>query len=750
MSEILLASAELPAHQPTTTSGVEERVYGGTYDPSFDSLLTTLSATDRQTLQMQCQNDLQGFIQDNAELTRKHSAQELVPNPDDMLFFLHVPRTAGRTFFSCFLKQAIPPSKRCAKSYDVLRLNVSIADCGLLSSHDDYSVSKFLPETSAIITQVRNPVDRVLSAYEFAVEVAARELRRPPAGKRPQPDPSKVNTRNVWPWSLLVPWMEADMRTRIAKMNEWARKPAAEHSKNWVKLKNQTTGAEYYHNYRLKVSKWELDPENDNLVQALDPYNNHLIMPLQEFINHPLVRDTVHNGATLQVLGLTNYSNYALASKLRSCIDGLPNAKEAMTKAALARLRTMFHVGTTDQLEESIASAAAALEVKLGGPSWKGKADAAFSYEEDKDDTKVVELEPPSGAAAAARQEAPQDQAVAAEEGGVELEAGQNAESQKRIWQNRIDDLNFKLEHHAVDLRKAKLGLRTAQHKTQTVPASRDGVGPVDDVQQHEERVKELEKEIDEMKAEVANLQVLLVRLKTLPPKIAQHSARLVADDNTFKNEFNLTSAYHRCVVSSRNKQAGRWKSMMNVRYPDGRWTYFSYETRKQLSPTIINRIKVLNSMDVRLYETAQTLLQEARERQSASGVLEGLTKPPKIYQAGGDPPLPAPPGEGGAAEAAGAGQKAGPEPGGSRAAGQPNAQQAKPDARGGQHRVPQKGGPQQPAPGVNPGVRRPQARPNAQAAGLNRAPEGPGSAGPRRRRPNPDAVIDYNTHEEL
>ena len=49
---------------------------------------------------------------------------------------------------------AHPPSKRCAKSYDVLRLNVSVPACGLLSSHDDMSVMDFLVNDTAVITQV--------------------------------------------------------------------------------------------------------------------------------------------------------------------------------------------------------------------------------------------------------------------------------------------------------------------------------------------------------------------------------------------------------------------------------------------------------------------------------------------------------------------------------------------------------------------------------------------------------------------
>lgn len=71
------------------------------------------------------------------------------------VFFLHVPRTAGRTYHACFLKLATPPSHRCEKSYDILRLNASIPTCGLLGSHDDLSVMQYLPTETAVVTQLR-------------------------------------------------------------------------------------------------------------------------------------------------------------------------------------------------------------------------------------------------------------------------------------------------------------------------------------------------------------------------------------------------------------------------------------------------------------------------------------------------------------------------------------------------------------------------------------------------------------------
>lgn len=57
------------------------------------------------------------------------------------LYFIHIPRTAGKTCFTCFLKAATPPSQRCLKAYDSPRLDLDSPNCTLISSHDDYSLT---------------------------------------------------------------------------------------------------------------------------------------------------------------------------------------------------------------------------------------------------------------------------------------------------------------------------------------------------------------------------------------------------------------------------------------------------------------------------------------------------------------------------------------------------------------------------------------------------------------------------------
>ncbi len=143
----------------------------------------------------------------------QHLQSQALQSQDSFTYFLHIPRTAGRTLWSCFLKPGLPIAKRCAKSYDTLRFAPGNTGCGLLSSHDDYSmVHSILPENTTSITQLRDPVDRVLSAYEFSVEVAARFEISPPNATRQR---NKTLTTEVWPWSSLVPLIQQDIAHRV-------------------------------------------------------------------------------------------------------------------------------------------------------------------------------------------------------------------------------------------------------------------------------------------------------------------------------------------------------------------------------------------------------------------------------------------------------------------------------------------------------------------------------------------------------
>lgn len=143
--------------------------------------------------------------------------------------------------------------------------------------------------------------------------------------------PGKTDTRNVWPWSILVPWMEGILR---------AKKDAAERTNPFA------------------------------IEGNLDPYDNPLTMSLREFSEHPVVDELVHDGATLQVLGLTNYSIDPQHGYLRACFKQDAPSRRLLLDFAKSRVANFSHVGTTDRLYDSIVSLAGSLGKSMYGPAW--------------------------------------------------------------------------------------------------------------------------------------------------------------------------------------------------------------------------------------------------------------------------------------------------------------------------------------------------------------------------------------------
>ncbi|KAF7805602.1 protein ENHANCED DISEASE RESISTANCE 2-like [Senna tora] len=239
----------------------------------------------------------------------------------DLLFFLHVPRTGGRTYFHCFLKKLYPSSLECPRSYDKLRFDPSQPKCRLLVTHDDYSITTKLPkERTSVVTILRDPISRVFSTYEFSIEVAARFLVHPNltsatrmAG-RMRSRTKGVSTLDIWPWKYLVPWMREDLFTR--------------------RDLRQSRGLP--------------------ITESNDSYDmEDLAMPLQEFINHPVAKDIVHNGATFQVAGLTNNSYLAESDEVRHCVQRYKILGKHVLQVAKKRLADMLYVGLTEEHRES-------------------------------------------------------------------------------------------------------------------------------------------------------------------------------------------------------------------------------------------------------------------------------------------------------------------------------------------------------------------------------------------------------------
>ncbi|KAI5073307.1 hypothetical protein GOP47_0011320 [Adiantum capillus-veneris] len=256
-------------------------------------------------------------VNELSELAEDHHKQL-----KELLYFLHVPRTGGRTYHQCLLRHLYPKQQHCDRSYDKLRFNSS-DHCKLLVNHDDYSILTKLPaESTSIVTNIRHPVDRVFSAYEFSVEVAARffarNLRIKPKTQVTAAKTSKStgsSTLSIWPWSHLVPWMRDDLFER---------------------------------------EKLRLSGGADPLPLGFSNYDaSSFVMPLHEFIHQPMVVDIVHNGATFQVTGLTNNSYIKEAGKIRNCVIDYPDLGLHILNVAKMRIDKMIFVGLTEKHEES-------------------------------------------------------------------------------------------------------------------------------------------------------------------------------------------------------------------------------------------------------------------------------------------------------------------------------------------------------------------------------------------------------------
>lgn len=251
----------------------------------------------------------------------KHESKEDKHALKDLLFFLHVPRTGGRTYFHCFLKKLYSSSLECPRSYDKLRFDPSKEKCRLLVTHDDYSISSKLPRgRTSVVTILRNPIDRVFSTYEFSVEVAARFLVHPnltsatQMAGRLRSKNKGVSTLDIWPWKYLVPWMREDL---------FARRDA-----------RKTRGTSDF--------------------TSGDPYNmEDIVMPLLNYINNPIAHEIVHNGATFQIAGLTNNSYLPESHEVRHCVDKYNNLGDYVLQVAKKRLDNMLYVGLTEDHRES-------------------------------------------------------------------------------------------------------------------------------------------------------------------------------------------------------------------------------------------------------------------------------------------------------------------------------------------------------------------------------------------------------------
>lgn len=306
---------------------------------------------------------------------------------EPFIFFLHVPRTAGKTYSTCFLSASTKPSARCMPGYDRYRYPQSPENCRYYVSHDDISFLDTLPENVkdnvVVVTQMRDPVKRVISAYEFGIEVAGRKIDTPDSQIEVlKNNMTTVNTYNVWPWRYIIPFAREFIRERLDAIidRHGQHLPFERHI-------DPATNKTYFYDPKTNKTTWEMPPPKP----ALNAYDNELTMPLHEWIETPEVEELVHNGHTLQILGISNTSFWEEASDLRHCFKHDEKSREILLELAKEKMSQMLHVGMQDNLTESVSSLAASLGRVMASKVYKSIPLKAYFYDK-KDNIPNVDM----------------------------------------------------------------------------------------------------------------------------------------------------------------------------------------------------------------------------------------------------------------------------------------------------------------------------------------------------------------------
>ncbi|MEW5314830.1 MAG: hypothetical protein WDW38_006299 [Sanguina aurantia] len=536
----------------------------------------------------------------------KHHKEASPHTGKNMVYFLHVPRTAGRTLHSCFLKTGTPPRDRCPKAYDHLRINVTVPQCRLLSSHDDFSVVSMLTEDVAVLTHLRDPVDRVVSAYEFAVEVSARMLNRPRNFKKRG---DKIATEDVWPWSYLVPFFVQDLRARVRAVKSVPQPETG----NWIYVESPE-GERFYYNRIRNVSKWNLTAEEEALrLPELNQYDNELVMPLKDFVAHPIAKELIHNGAAFQVLGITNYSHWGDAGRMRGCVWDDTATHAHLLGVAQRRVQRFMHVGTTDRLSESVSSAAAALHMDLESPGYGGDEENTAVRVAESQAADISALDLPVLAKVV------RTKRIALQSSQKELYTA----SQDPKLDVEVDELKRTVNEARVELREAQTPNATRPHRTAgatSCPCSVVSLRLTCSLPVLTQDLSEVRFACDTPPPTAPNSPIP-VRVHIFLTLTSAHTST-----DPVLSALSLGVSYQQCAQRAQARSAQRRdQSLTSLSMPDGRVVAFSKQARRGIDPAVVLAIKAQNQLDTALHHVGLSMLDTHRAEFLTAGTLKDM-----------------------------------------------------------------------------------------------------------------------------
>jgi len=309
---------------------------------------------ERRARESECERASRDWVREQREkrqarVARRRAVGNANAARDDFLFFLHVPRTAGRSYHFCFLKPAFERSKQCGNMYNGLDFDPNAPECEFLATHDDFSLVERFESQPRVVTMLRSPYDRVLSSYEFAIEVAARAFDQPPQKPPAIKAPARVQTRDVFPWGHLVRHVDAQLQSYLDKVKR--------------------------------------NPKE--MVTISDVYDNDLYTPFEHWAELDFVHEDVHNGQFFQLLGLTNITDAHVepnARKLRQCaLWRGTEASNLLIEYAKERLeKEIDSLALHERLDDSLRLSARELDLPLNAPAHVADNGSNYAVELEK------------------------------------------------------------------------------------------------------------------------------------------------------------------------------------------------------------------------------------------------------------------------------------------------------------------------------------------------------------------------------
>ncbi|KAI8109145.1 hypothetical protein M9435_005559 [Picochlorum sp. BPE23] len=518
---------------------------------------------------------------------------------DPFVFFLHVPRTAGKTYGTCFISPGMKPSERCIPGYDTReRYRQSIDGCRYFASHDDLSFLDEVPDKDnvLVVTQLRDPVQRVISAYEFSIQTASNMLDGVDERIDSMPE---IKSYDVWPWRYLVPSARDSILNRLQNDSTVGTVPRDE------------TKADSKSDQKLPTDHGTNESIKDDLLPPPNPYDNELAMPLEEWIETQEASDLVHNGHIFQILGISNTSSWDEAGALRACFMHDDASRNRLFDLAVEKLKQIPHAGLESKLSDAVASMAASLGKKMDDTVYRSVAIKWYFFD-DRD--KIPDLnmkitynstiEGDEHKTVSLREARWRLNKMTKEQGKAAHQLKENEEHlQKLIQQQDMWLATYDAGQDLQEIRKKSPFLQQINKVKGLVDLLRNN----NKMMTHD---MEILKNND------------IVKGKAFGPNTKAFLAW--RDEDAIFSKQTLGSNYAECSSQSYTGEKEKSPSIFaRMRTKDGDDFQFNSRARRKIDKRIIERIQELNSMDYKLLEIATKVFDEALEKQRSLGILE-------------------------------------------------------------------------------------------------------------------------------